>query len=691
MLTRSRLAFEHLERRDLLATIVGTAAGETLVGTPQGDSIFALGGDDIVQGLGGNDVLRGGDGDDQLDGGAGEDVLYGDLGADSFLFHRQNGTRDVIKDFNPGEGDRISLALFGGEVYYDVLQGPIGAEIVLANNQRIVLEGFDAAQLETHHVKFGQQGLQWLDWSSITGNKYRYAPSGIQTDDTRYIYHCGNLISGNITDYIMLRKETLVDGAWTFVSEQVVLSPGATGSWDGRHVCDPSIIRGDFSFAGTTYQYAMFYLGFDHDGGGINQIGLALANSLEGPWVKVSVDEPLIGVPPHETNAWGVGQPSVTSIDGGKVMLVYTRERPGQIPFTFRQVLDLSTADAPIVIHPEMPLTTAGLTKLDGAHDPVNHGGDVAYDPERDRFWIIRSMHPFPTDSPSYIAPALQIASIPASRVWSGGGTWEVVEELHAIEMGTDRVFDGGFLRNEWGHLNDPAKVQAIPSVALSRATTGHPVAEWTYRTHIVDIHLGIGPADFNRNGTTNGDDLAHWSDGYGLSRGARKSDGDADGDGDVDGRDFLIWQRNYEHVESSRPNQATAQLQYERIEPSPSNETTVQSQLVSQPDSNLTEGPQFSRAAWWLLRPQQAICSSNLVPTQPIKEYGSDEHNYALAPRADRRLNAIHQNVTSDRSWGDFEFEQMQTSLSEHDHFFESIGSGVQLTRNIENTLEDA
>jgi hypothetical protein len=46
---------------------------------------------------------------------------------------------------------------------------------------------------------------------------------------------------------------------------------------------------------------------------------------------------------------------------------------------------------------------------------------------------------------------------------------------------------------------------------------------------------------DFNRDGSVNGLDLAQWQEDYGVN-----GDSDADGDGDSDGRDFLIWQRNF-------------------------------------------------------------------------------------------------------------------------------------------------
>ena len=52
--------------------------------------------------------------------------------------------------------------------------------------------------------------------------------------------------------------------------------------------------------------------------------------------------------------------------------------------------------------------------------------------------------------------------------------------------------------------------------------------------------------ADFEPDGDVDGDDLALWQAGYGISSGAAVQDGDADRDGNVDGQDFLSWQRQF-------------------------------------------------------------------------------------------------------------------------------------------------
>ncbi|MCC6491615.1 MAG: hypothetical protein IT424_01190 [Pirellulales bacterium] len=50
--------------------------------------------------------------------------------------------------------------------------------------------------------------------------------------------------------------------------------------------------------------------------------------------------------------------------------------------------------------------------------------------------------------------------------------------------------------------------------------------------------------ADFNEDGSVDGDDLAVWDGGFGT--GTTKADGDANGDGAVNGADFLVWQQQF-------------------------------------------------------------------------------------------------------------------------------------------------
>jgi Ca2+-binding RTX toxin-like protein len=74
-----------------VATFGATDPGRKILGTRRADS------------------LTGGDGDDLLFGGRGRDTLTGGEGADLFAVGRGSG-RDLVTDFDVGEGDRIGLA-----------------------------------------------------------------------------------------------------------------------------------------------------------------------------------------------------------------------------------------------------------------------------------------------------------------------------------------------------------------------------------------------------------------------------------------------------------------------------------------------------------------------------------------------------------------------------------------------------
>jgi hypothetical protein len=52
--------------------------------------------------------------------------------------------------------------------------------------------------------------------------------------------------------------------------------------------------------------------------------------------------------------------------------------------------------------------------------------------------------------------------------------------------------------------------------------------------------------ANFNGDDFVNAADLAAWTQDFGLPADAAHSQGDADYDLDVDGRDFLVWQRQF-------------------------------------------------------------------------------------------------------------------------------------------------
>ena len=112
-----------------MATINGTAGGETLNGTLGDDVINGFGGNDVLNGDEGADTLNGGDGNDTLNGGLGADILNGDAGDDKLI---GDGGNDTL---NGGDGadylsDNIGINIFNGGAGNDViLAGSNGSQV----------------------------------------------------------------------------------------------------------------------------------------------------------------------------------------------------------------------------------------------------------------------------------------------------------------------------------------------------------------------------------------------------------------------------------------------------------------------------------------------------------------------------------------------------------------------------------
>ena len=117
-----------------------------------------------------------------------------------------------------------------------------------------------------------------------------------------------------------------------------------------------------------------------------------------------------------------------------------------------------------------------------------------------------------------------------------------------------------GNVANDSNGTFGPAFAGALPTGLQSLKFTGAASALST--TNLADYALSaapavfknnagtnftllFSPADFDQDGSIDGDDLGAWRAGFGVDDGAStKADGDANGDANGDGADVLIWQR---------------------------------------------------------------------------------------------------------------------------------------------------
>lgn len=327
-----------------------------------------------------------------------------------------------------------------------------------------------------------------LQFDNPSAGTYNYCPSIMQvSENTAYIYYCMNMDSYNVTDYIGCRKGTLgTDGRWSWEDERIVLSP-SEGTWDARHVCDPSVIMGEFRYMGETYTCLMAYLGCVTNNSQENDLGIAVAKSPEGPFVKVG-NAPLVDFDRDMTVdqnifQWGVGQPSIINMDKkGSVTLFYTRG-DHTATRTIVEQWDLSDLDSPVRLT-SVKLSESGLRDLNGGQDIINNA-DFVYDPATDRFYSSSDCHPNPVSEPNFISSHFRVTYFDQPANYSSF-TWKTLVQVGEAQTGFARNHNTGILRDSWGHLPNVGYVSVYYTVSITGSNS-----LWSYR--IYDYHVKIG------------------------------------------------------------------------------------------------------------------------------------------------------------------------------------------------------
>jgi hypothetical protein len=284
---------------------------------------------------------------------------------------------------------------------------------------------------------------------------YTYAPSVIVTGLDRFTFTCSNSGRHGIVDVIRL-THTRND---TVISDKPVMSP-RPGMWDSVHVCDPTVIAGEWPHAGRVYRWAMYYLGTadPSNGGQHNQVGVAYSNDLE-MWVRPI--GPLIAMNPGDP-AWGVGQPSATAVNPTTTLLTYSRG---------------ASVRAVTITHTPTG-TTVSPERLLPVVNPAYalHNADIAYDPHSDKVWIVAPNAHGTNRAPTFIAPQLVVASAPASILWTGQGTWTVHTTIDQTDTGHAKNDNAGWTRDAYGGLAE----RSVWVTAFSE--TEWPAALYAYR-----------------------------------------------------------------------------------------------------------------------------------------------------------------------------------------------------------------
>lgn len=317
--------------------------------------------------------------------------------------------------------------------------------------------------------------------------RYAYAPGVVENEDgTVHVFFCGNPDATVFVDHIYHVK---LHPGGTQTQEKSILQPGKEGEWDDQHVCDPSVVAGDFFYNGTNYKYALFYLGSSKLYY-YNEIGVAFSNSLGGDeWVKYPEpivqkswnyeEDQLIG----DYKAWGVGQPSVLSLNnGGELLLTYTvGDRNGtRIEWS---LLDMGEVENFSLSIPK-PMIKKGLFDLDYSRSDITKNSDFAIGNDGKTIVMVRPVLPNPSSYPAFLSKSSEIAKIDYSHFINGTGSWSQISRITPELTGYPRNHNPGLGRNQFGEIDGIDQLdfyyttsESSPNVAPS--TSLH--AEWSY------------------------------------------------------------------------------------------------------------------------------------------------------------------------------------------------------------------
>ncbi len=351
---------------------------------------------------------------------------------------------------------------------------------------------------------------------------YNYCPAPVRTDEeTIYVFYCANTQPGLVIDDIYARKGKLKDGLWQFGARFRVLEPSRLG-WDCIHVCDPDVIKGEFHYKGDTYNWMMVFLGCDIHYSYHNQIGIAFAKQIEGPYIKYD-GNPIVAY--EEMFHWGAGQPCIISLDGkGQLRMLYTKsiheyERRLHITKTFWRDLNFSNADNPfigeeVMMHEggvwnaqleeqtktqdqldqtdrkDLPDQLDQIDQIDQQNQPDFNvsvfNPSIIWDRASDCYFLTREGTPFDKERvPGFISSYVQLLVILREKFERNEGGWQVLYNYSEKDTGFPRNHNAGLIKNEFGWRLEGASLSTAVTVSELHPTD----FLWTYRIY----HTALG------------------------------------------------------------------------------------------------------------------------------------------------------------------------------------------------------
>lgn len=336
---------------------------------------------------------------------------------------------------------------------------------------------------ETFIPKVGEVKMLFDDGTIGETNKYNYCPSYFIEDNIAHVYYCTNKDEGNVTDYVGYRKGEVVNNKVKYSdNSQYVLTHGEMGSWDSRHACDPSVVKGEFKYHGEEYNYLMAYLGCVPSDCTQNETGIAVSKTPDGPWIKCDFKEdgvtkinPIVPFSDFSCNetSWGTGQPSLVSIDKKGRVLLFTTVGATNGTFTNLREYDFSDIDNYKLLRERVSINIDGIRGSTGSASFINNA-DFGYDEVNKRIIMAKPRQFFGTDgkSPNFIADTIDVYYIDDTEgseigdvLFAGKNTtkiWKLIGSVNESLTGFLRNHNTGLVTDEYKRIDSSSPLGVL-------------------------------------------------------------------------------------------------------------------------------------------------------------------------------------------------------------------------------------
>jgi hypothetical protein len=326
----------------------------------------------------------------------------------------------------------------------------------------------------------------------LLGRFYEYAPAIVVEGETEHVFACANVVSGEIRDHIVHHR--YVGGRE--VASDVALRPAEEKQrFDSFHVCDPEIVAGSFGYDGHVFRFALLYTGNDKPLAKGNRIGMALADTLDGPWQRTA--EPLVSFDfsGDEEKSWGVGQPAAVNLDHGDGFLLFYTEGARAGTRTLQRPVRWSREGSAVTLGAPRTVPTGELRQTDGKTPDFLNNAAIAYVQDTHEFIAIRPVRPLPSTPPRTIGASEEIDAL-AEDALARGGPWRKLVVIGPALTKAPRNHNAGIVKDIWGRLprSDRLEVVVTTSDECSAALPCFPTSLWSYRLRRLDLPRPASP-----------------------------------------------------------------------------------------------------------------------------------------------------------------------------------------------------